>query len=173
MRKLPSKFDLDGLCGMLEIKPYDTENSIDYFMEDYHWAYTEAIKEGKTEDEATEAALKAESRAMDEHFKKFKGAVEATAAHFCDLHKLELTAHKNGYQWVITPKDSWEVAACAIKETINGYGMFYFRTTKEFMDSGPYTARQAVLSHLHWMKSYAAVYGDTSAGSMMERELRY
>lgn len=43
----------------------------------------------------------------------------------------------------------WEDAADKIRETINGVGYFTFYSLREFLESGPYTARQAALSHLH------------------------
>ena len=172
MRKLPSKFDIDGLCKLLEIEQHDVSN---HFIDEFLWAKDNAIKEGKTEEEAEEIGQQAECDACDEHFVKFKSAVLHTAEQLLDIHSMKLVGLKDGYRFEIAPKTTWEDAATAIKETINGYGSFYFKSTKEFLTSGPYTARQAVLSHLHWMKQYAAVYCDSSLNpaNIFEREMQY
>lgn len=40
------------------------------------------------------------------------------------------------------------------------------------LDSGPYTTRQSVLTHLGWIGSYADVYGDYSVKYRVERSMR-
>ena len=59
-----------------------------------------------------------------------------------------------------------------IRETINGVGDFHFSSLREFLDSGPYTARQAVLGHLRSIRSYPAVYGGSGAHQMYEQHWR-
>jgi hypothetical protein len=57
-------------------------------------------------------------------------------------------------------------------EIVNGVGYFHFDNLKDFLDSGPYTPREAVLSHLHWLKDRAEVYGDVRPNLQYDRAVR-
>lgn len=52
------------------------------------------------------------------------------------------------------------------------FGDFHFDSLREFLASGPYTARQAVLSHLGYLKRHPHVYGGPSPRQMYEQHWR-
>lgn len=129
----------------------------------YDCAMREARAEGKSEEEAEKYAAEAEQAEIDEVLKKYMNELESVFEQMCSDHGLEVTKHtskKKGIYFTLTPKKSWRDAAECIRDTINGVGSFYFSSLKEFLASGPYTAREAVLTHLHWMKRRPDVYGD-------------
>lgn len=107
----------------------------------------------------------------DEVWSKYEGALESVFEDLLDKHQLEMRKLAE-YGWVLLPKTTWDAAANAIRQTINGVGSFYFSSLKEFLDSGPYTARAAVLTHLHWLKRWWEVYEGSKCSSVFERELR-
>lgn len=100
------------------------------------------------------------------------GALELIANRLLNEHGLRLADTKNSWDKKIVPMESWKDAADRIRHTINGYGMFEFGTLKEFLDSGPYTDRGAVLNHLHWIKTWYQVYGSPNAQGQLDRALR-
>jgi hypothetical protein len=118
----------------------------------------------------------AESAARDEVFAQWYDAVERTASKLFEEHGLELEparkTEKRSYDLKIVPYKSWDDAANKIRETINGVGDFHFNDLKEFLRSGPYTAKQAVLSHLGYVKRYPAVYGGQGARQMYDQAWR-
>jgi len=137
----------------------------DFVWENGHaameYAYSEAIRRGATE-KAAEAAAEsareeAEGEAQDEIFKLWKKNFE-TIQGWYEFHGLDLE-YENIDEAFVTPEISWEDAAERIRESINGYGEFEFNDLQEFLSSGPYTPREAVESHLHWIARAPAVYG--------------
>ena len=128
-------------------------------------------EESAAEAYAEEQAQKAEHAEADELYRKYTRAVEAVAEHFFGEHDLLLEDQADGY-YVVLPGSTWESAADHIRTTINGVGMFEFADLEEFLQSGPYTAEEAVLSHLHWLKRHADVYGDRSASNRFDRAMR-
>lgn len=182
--KLKEKFNVNELAEFFDIPTWEDidENFSDYSADNDIWGYAhrEALEEGKSEEEAEEIALQAESDARDEYYTKWHdamiSAVEKTMAHIhMDLTPVKPKDSKPGlrpYEYKVSPTKDWKDSADQIRDIINGVGMFGFDTLKEFLDSGPYTAREAVLSHLHYANSYADVYGDRSAKDIYHREMR-
>ena len=112
----------------------------------------------------------------DEMWKKYVSAVESVAESSFDEVGLSVNAvyktdrgtrYVSGYR--ITPNKSWRDSANEIREIINGEGMFEFPTLREFLDSGPYTPREAVEQHLHWIRKRSEVYGEASPQRRFER----
>lgn len=171
-KKLSDKLTFDALASLLGIREYDSihEGSLDYIFSVGDYASEQALKEGATEAEAEEAGMKGQEEADASLFKAYEGALESAADDAFEKVGLVLVPLKSGYEFQIKPKKDWKDAANEIRELINGYGPFYFATLKEFLDSGPYTAREAVLSHLGWVKDYGAVYGDRSPQAKFERD---
>ncbi len=144
--------------------------------------YWEMSRGAEDEDEQ----LKAEEEARDEVYGQWYDAVEHAASKLFEEHGLELQpagkwhpstyaktkAERRPYDLKIVPSTSWNDAANKIRETVNGVGTFHFNNLKEFLDSGPYSARQAVLSHLGWIRDYPAVYGSSSAHQMYDHHWR-
>lgn len=162
-KREPDTFDLGQLAKLFELPDVDDliESNWENFAEHSHHAYEAAISEGYTEDEAQAAGEKAEREAMDDFVYVWRRAVLGAIEPVLEEHGLAFMEKRGFYR--VFPVKSWGHAAAEVMNTINGVGSFEFRNLREFLSSGPYTARQAVLTHLHWLKRRADVYGTMSA----------
>lgn len=174
--KTSDKTNIDQLAKMFGLPDWD---KIDEMNSQHYW---EMSRGAEDEDEQ----LKAEEEARDEVYGQWYDAVEHAASKLFEEHGLELQpagkwhpstyaktkAERRPYDLKIVPSTSWNDAANKIRETVNGVGTFHFNNLKEFLDSGPYSARQAVLSHLGWIRDYPAVYGSSSAHQMYDHHWR-
>jgi hypothetical protein len=150
--------DIDRLADLLD------ELSLNDMDDRYWWEYPPDNPD--SEDDLV-------SSERDEAWQRYHAALESTFEYLCEQHELALSPHMDrSYEYEVNPKTTWEAAADAVRHTINGVGYFHFNTLEEFMDSGPYTAREATLSHLHWLKRWPDVYGEESVSRMMERKTR-
>ena len=114
-----------------------------------------------------------------EAYKNYKNALESVGERLFGEHGLTLVEIRGGRGkksytrgWKVVPTESWSKAAASIVNTINGVGQFEFNSLREFLESGPYTERQAVLSHLGWIRDWPRVYGSGTAESMLDRAMR-
>jgi len=163
-----NKITFDRLCHFLKVpdsEKWDEEN-IDSFYT--HW-------EGATEEDLQ----KAEEESRDEAWRAYYDAVLFVAEQCFDYHGLSLSCHKKSskdrpfdFRVVPNPGRNWLECANQIRTTINGVGYFHFDTVKEFLDSGPYTAREAALKHLGWIPDWYDVYEGGKAHSRVYRRLR-
>lgn len=172
MEKLKDTFDISEIAGLLGVPNPD---EFEYNGDAYHFTFMESIKEGLSDSEAEEKAQTAEQDEQDEQFHQIYDAIESVAGTFFEYHGLELNkivSGKRSGMYRVTPVKDWLYTASCIRQTVNGVGYFYFATDSDFLDSGPYTARQAVLTHLHWIKYYAEVYGESSPKAQYRRHLR-
>jgi hypothetical protein len=165
--KPSDKTTIAALATMFGLPDWD---KIDDLNQDHYWEMARGA-------EGEEAQLEAEREAQDEVYAQWYDAVESTASKLFEEHGLELqpAAGKNDkrpYELKIVPQKSWNDAADKVRETINGVGMFHFNNLREFLDSGPYTAREAVLGHLGAIKDYPAVYGGTGARQLYDNAWR-
>jgi hypothetical protein len=158
------RIDVDTLAEAFDLPTWDDtdERNADYYAEQAdHYA-------NDPDDE--ESRFAAETEAANEVFARWYDAVMAAVEHEFGEHGLTLVpcqvkrrkSVERPWEYRIVPTESWRDAAGRIMDTINGVGSFEFRTVKEFLDSGPYTAREAVLKHLHWLHRRSDVYGDVS-----------
>lgn len=149
-------------CGSEEAKSAELE------LARYEPDLDPTVVEQRVED----SRYKAEQEASDEIFNKWHTGVMSAANELFDPHGLGLTPKGDSpYPWefIVEPFKSWRDAAEHLRQTVNGYGMFVFDSLKEFLDSGPYTPKEAVLGHLHWIRHYPEVYGSDSAQRMFDR----
>ena len=155
------------------------EMNVDYIGETYAQVHKAALREAlddEMDDDAAEAyaeekAQKAEQETSDEVYRTYVGAVESAVETTMGHANIDVELKKDG-KWHITPQKSWEDSAKKIVEILNGVGMFHFSSLREFLDSGPYTAREAVEKHLGVTADYAEVYGDSSPKRLYERAWR-
>jgi len=171
--------NIDQLANMFGLPTWDgiEEANVDYIGDAYSQAMDYYLKEGLSDAEAEIKAQEAEREAQDELYHKWHDAVMAVADNLFERHGLNLIPVKprkgasRPYEFHVKPflATSWEDAAGKIMDTINGVGMFEFADLEEFLNSGPWTARQAVLSHLHWIKSWPEVYGESMPRKVFER----
>lgn len=177
------KIDLNRVAKLLDLTPYDDlrENNIDYLGDAQMAGREEALKDGATEADAEQAGYKAEEAAEAELYHNWHGAIERAAEELFGAHHLYLMPRRKGerypFEYYLRPirnatKKTWEDAAEAIRRTISGVGTFEFANLQEFLSSGPWTARQAVEKHLHWIAYYPDVYGTASAQRIFEASFR-
>lgn len=183
-KKTSAVMNIDELAKLFGIpSSEEIDESVCTYGGAYGFAYKRALSEEKSEEEAEAAAQAAEQEEREEAYQKWYAAVEFAARHEFDLHKLDLVqAYKRvrgrkvgserPYDLRVVAPYGWKEAAREIMRTINGVGMFEFNTLKEFMNSGPYTAREAALQHTHWINRRAEVYGDRSARSLYDGRMR-
>ena len=167
------KATIEYLAKMFGLPAWDDveEMNVEYFAEAYRYGMQSGVEDD---------GLKAEQEAQDEIYRQWHTAVEYAATRLFEMHGLTLqpVAARRGpktstpYEYRVVPAKSWADAATKLIETINGVGYFEFGSLKEFLESGPYTAREAVLSHLGWIKDYPRVYGSDSARSLYEHSWR-
>jgi hypothetical protein len=144
------------------------EMNTDNIAESGTFAENEARKEGKSEDETLRLREKAESATQDELYHRWHTAVMTTVENLLEKHKLGLVPRNKRLAYPDTyhlrALSGWADAARELITTINGVGLFEFRSAKEMQAVGPYaTMRQAVLHHIGWVPNYARVYGTSSA----------
>ena len=163
------KINIDQLAKLFDLPDWER---IDEMNQQSYWEMSRGA--GADED----VRMEAERAAQDEVYGQWYDAVESAAGELFKEHGLELDptgkqgTKKRRYDFKIVPSNSWNDAANKIRETLNGIGTFHFDNLREFLDSGPYTARQAVLSHLGYIKRYPAVYGGLGAHQMYEQAWR-
>jgi hypothetical protein len=178
MRKLRPIITFDELCEDFGVETLNDfqERLLGYSDGVYHQAYTEARKnEELSEEECEEEGQRAEAAELGEAIEQYSRAALSVAKKLYKEHNLILTerdGEKNAWTYLIEPEISWKNSASKIVETINGVGMFRFNDAQDLMRSGPYTARQAVLSHLHHIPSHPEVYEGTKAKYLIERAQR-
>src|SRR5690606_36990889 len=108
---------------------------------------------------------------------RYKNAVEVVAENLLNNVDLTLTPLKGKYKgWVykIHPikGKTWPHVLNEIRLLINGYGFFYISSVKEFLASGPYTQKEAVMKHLHQLTSWSKVYGGPTINQMLDAQMR-
>jgi hypothetical protein len=167
--------NIDELAAMFDLPEWEDiqERNWEYGADAGHYAYQQAIEDGDDEDEAEEAREKAEHEAGTEIYRQWYNGVTSAAEQLFEEHRLELVPYgKQGskdypYEFKVVPESKgqagWRKAAEAIMETVNGVGYFTFNDLDDFLSTGPYTPRQAVLSHLAYISDYPEVYGRQSA----------
>ena len=171
--KTSDTFTFDELCRAVGLKAsYEgmdelVERNHDYIFGAGDYAYMQAIEDGEDEDKANEAREEAQMEADDEISTAYINAAIETIENALGEHfALDLTEVKGrnneGMRWKITPLRTWRESLGYIVETINGVGLFRFDSIREFLNSGPYTEREGVLTHLHYLADYGSVYGDKS-----------
>jgi len=168
--------DLDQIASLLRVTTVDDFTSDLDASETYSIVYREAIRDGASEEEAEAKAQEAEQAELDEYVFKYMDAVVGAADKLFAEHGLVLDPvgeHRHPWEYRVEPEKDWEDAADRIRETINGVGYFHFNSLDEFLESGPWTAQEAVLEHLGWIKDWPAVYGEPSAQRIVERSMRY
>lgn len=129
--------------------------------------------EAKYPDEFEKVREEAGMAQSDEDYRRWKRAIEAALDYLFERHGLEMREEttEEGSVVILEPAKSWGDAAKAVIETISGVGYFSFANVREFLESGPYTTKQAVLAHLDSISRYPEVYGDRSLRSVYENAM--
>ena len=165
------KITIDQLAKLLGLPDWD---SVDEKNQHHYW---EMSRDAEGED----TQIKAEQEAQEAVYRQWYDAVESAAEKLFGEHDLEFLAMKHTrkvnqnyrpHVLKIIPSKSWDDAADKLRETINGVGDFHFESLREFLKAEASTAKQAVLSHLGYIKRYPAVYGGLGANQMYEQAWR-
>lgn len=164
--RITDKTDIEELAKLFGLPSW---KSVDELNSDYYFESAAGAENETEHDRAFEDA-------QNEVYAKWYDAVEHVANSLLEKHGLELQPirhpRKRGdrrpFQMKIIPSRSWEDAADRIRETINGVGMFHFHNLREFLDSGPYTARQTVLTSIGQIRYYPEIYGTGSPMTMYQ-----
>jgi hypothetical protein len=182
--KTPDTFTFEELCAAVGLKAsYKGMNDLvernhDYIFGAGDYAYKQATKDGEDEDKAEEARQEAEMEASDEISTAYiDAAIETIENQLTEHFALDLTEVKGrkneGMRFKIAPLRTWRESLGQIVETINGVGYYRFDSIREFLNSGPYTEREGVLTHLHYLSDYGRVYGDKSLQREFEDNLSH
>ena len=144
------------------------EQMMDYTCETYGYVLKQAKEEGYTDKQAEEKAMEGEDKERAEEFSKYQNAIMRTLNYLLNFHDLEL--EKIGKHYYLIAQKSWKEVANKVAATITGYGMFEYNNGKELRDVGPYKNYcEATIQHLHWLKYYPEVYGETGYRRVYER----
>lgn len=169
------------LAEQFGLEPYDE-------VHDRNWevisdagsaAWNEVLRESpRAEARAEKARVNAGRKADESMYHAWHSAVLSTVEPLLEEHGLRLAPIDRSKRvrdypalFRLVPALSWEDSARKLIRTINGVGEFEFSSLREFMDSGPYTAREAVLSHLGWIQKWPEVYGEKSTKRRFESSL--
>ncbi len=182
--KASDTFTFNELCSAVGLKvSYEGMNELvernhDYIFEAGNHAYEQGIEYGEDEDKAEEARSEAEMEASDEIATAYiDAAIEAIDSELSERFALALTEVKGRknqeMRWKIAPLRTWRESLGHIVEMINGVGYYRFDSIREFLNSGPYTEREGVLTHLHYLADYGSVYGDRSLQRVFDDNLSH
>ncbi len=176
-KDLPKKLTIDQIAEMFNLPPWEKIDDLN--LDNYLECAESAIADFEgTEEDREEEYYRAQDAASDRFFHAWHNAISQAAEKEFAEHEIILIPRKvqgkvpeYPYEYWIRPSKTWKRSADLIRETINGVGYFHYTTLSEFVLSGPYTHREAVLSHLHWISRRAEVYGDTSARARYESSI--
>ena len=177
---IEDRFSIDEIAKLLGLPDSEKveDGNLDHVADIGVVAY-EATIDGD-EDAAEAAQSEAEQKAIGVIYSSWHTAVLHAATELFERHGLTLdpvTEDPHPYEYRVVPSavtgkrrlPDWKSSVNEIRKTINGVGVFEFKDLQEFLKSGPYTARRAVLRHLHWIRRYPDVYGTTSAQRLYEQ----
>jgi hypothetical protein len=175
------KINIDQLAKMFDLPEWTTleEYNMDNIWERGQSAVDSALEEDPDLSEYSQAEIreKAEACEIECLFHAWHHAVENTVKPLFNKHGLNLVpvsvcgTDRTPYEYHVMPIKDWADVCLNLIETINGVGYFHFNNLTEFLNSGPCTAKEAALSHLHWICRYPEVYGDESSIRTYKRSI--
>lgn len=184
---------IDQLAELLGLPSWEEidEINLDHYAEVASQVVKYDLENEAISDDEDDAYMEAERKVQDEVYSSWHGAVLYAAKYLFEAHGLDLVPNEIPYEWKdgttgthvikvsdtkqlpweyrIEPRISWHDAADKMRETVNGVGYFHFDTLAEFLDSGPYSYREAVIDHLSYVRRWPDVYGAPSARALYER----
>ena len=129
------------------------------------------LQKGLSKEDAEEKAHESVDENMDGYLKEINRTFDSYAEELLGEVFLDLAQSGDSGIYTVKPTYSWKESAEAIRELINGYGVFYFGSLGDFIKSAGPTAREATLTHIHWMRYYPEVYGGGSTQREYNRRL--
>lgn len=168
-KPMPDTFTFDGLCAAFGLKA-SRDGLLDLIDRNFDYIVS-MFDEIEDEDERMEAQSEIESAFVDAYFGAAESAIEDMAEQWFRLSITKISKEGKEDTYKVKPMKSWEDSLKPIVETMNGVGYFYFRDGKALMRSGPYTAREAVLSHMGYLSDVGSVYEEESLERKFEKNL--
>lgn len=156
--------DLDDLLERNRDWLFDIRNSVEQ----------EAINDGASQTEAEQKGYDTEEETIERMYKYWKASLESTMEYLLERHDLGFNIiKKKGHESGIRITSSnWRASAAKILDTLNGVGVFYASSLKEFYETTSVKSyKELVLSHLHYILDYPKVYGITGADMHFENTL--
>jgi hypothetical protein len=165
-----NKLTIEELSEALGIKIPEVEpdNFDGVFMD----AKNYYLQKGLSEEDAEEKAQESVDENMDGYLKEINRTFDSYSEELLGEVFLDLSQKGDSGIYTVTPKHSWKESAEALRELINGYGVFHFGSLRDFLKSSGPTAREATLTHIHWMRYYPEVYGGGSTQREFDRRLQ-
>ena len=165
----PLKLSIDKCANQFSIQSIDDYTERNAHIVDYASADARkyAKAEGMTEDAASDYVQAAEDAASDELATAWKNDFDAEISRLFENVGLDCVVRWDN-AWdqpgsvIVWPShgNTWDSAAEAVREIINGYGLCHAGDTlAEFREIECRTSRQIVASHLGTLGLYDAVYG--------------
>jgi hypothetical protein len=173
-KKILSTFiDWNEVAELLGVMTAD--DVLDRFAEGSTWSlvYNDSIRRGMSSNDAEAEATEIDEREQAEAAGRYINALHSVASMFFGYVDMDVEEKKSKWGVIMSPRTSWNRSADKLRELINGVGMFHFSSLGEFLRSGPYTAKEAVIGHLNFLKRYSDVYGEESPSRKMENMMRY
>lgn len=134
----------------------------------YPEAYKKYIAQGKSENEAEELALDAQSNWSDEQFVKYMDELEAKACKNLYFYDLNLSIHHHFHgksarlkriEYSVSPSISWKSSLTKLRHLMGAIGTFAY-SNQELLDSlGTNSPKQAVMNCIHYISHHREVYG--------------
>lgn len=172
MWRYPDVIDVETLAKLLDLPDYDElhERNADFI-----WETARERVDLDPEDPAFDDVMMDEQHDVEDEyvFGPWHRGVIAAAFRAFDDHLMgiqEVGRPPKGFpknrtwrpwQYRIRPDKSWRDTARRLVKTIDGVGVFGYSGAQGLIDSGPYTPQSAVISHLHWMRRWPEITGDT------------
>lgn len=117
-KKLTDVVSVDNLAKDFKVDTVsDFDEQVSESGETYGYAYKHAVGEGMSEEQAEEAALKAEGEERDEAVGKYMDAIMAVADQLYGEHGLVLSPKHKGkgrsFEYKVAPEKSWRTRPTA------------------------------------------------------------
>ena len=157
------------------------EANFDFYSEQSYGAVEEEKQERErneeppmTEAEEQEFRWKIEEEVSNRVFKLYVNAAEEALNHVLGQHHLNAEYFEGN--WLVKPESgkTWKDAAEQIMETMNGVGMFYAPSLKEFYEQTSVKSfKELVMTHIHWAAYYPELYGTARIERIFEESFDF
>lgn len=157
------EIEMDKMLESCGIDPFPD----DYSSGTYVYAYGEELRtqleNGAAQEEAEAAAhdvaTAEEQEVLQDAYDEWEDDAMRQISHVC--RGLSMQCGLVGRTITLLPErdKTWDDVADEMRRLINGHGLFYFASLRDFLDSIPCESEQAVQDHLHWLRHYQEVYG--------------
>lgn len=172
----PIRVDLDRLAKAAEVKWFDDfdENTVEYMADVWHDVRQAALDKGASEDEATEAGVKAEGEAQREAWQTGADAFYKMVRRVATPHHLDVDGScESQFEFKPACGYTWKDVADAIRRTINGVGYGHYGSVEELFEARSVKGYRALVEDVILdIFDWPDVYEARKASSIFESYLR-